>query len=265
MSKRKSHNNEWYEEFEGTEDTEFDPDYCYECDSFRCECYELLDDDYNQRGRQQNLFDGLFDSYQSDDYNQDYGYDEDDEYDEQPDNDYSQVVEYQRRPLSQPLWSQNSFRRYSIKPLNRVDPNERVLYFAFGSNMEKSQMLKRCPSAQEVEGKYTLDGYRLTFCGHSNKWGGGVATIIKERFDIVLGRLFSLTWSDVYKLDGFEGHPYVYKRQYVTLTDGQRVLTYIKPVKNNESRPSHSYFTTIARGYQQVGYELDKLVDSSIK
>ena len=142
--------------------------------------------------------------------------------------------------------------------------SSRVLYFAFGSNMEQGQMIKRCPSAKLVDGQYALDGYKLTFCGHSNKWGGGVATIVKSGEGVVLGRLYSLTWSDIRRLDGFEGHPYVYKRQYITLTDGQSVLTYIKPVKKNLNPPSTLYFRTIARGYQQVGYELDKLVDASI-
>ena len=91
-----------------------------------------------------------------------------------------------------------------------------------------------------------------------------MATIVKNNNGIVLGRLYSMTWADIHNLDGFEGHPYVYKRQYVTLTDGQSVLTYIKPVKKNENKPSTSYFKTIARGYQQAGYNLDKLVDASI-
>lgn len=152
----------------------------------------------------------------------------------------------------------------SVKSIKPVYSNVRVLYFAFGSNMEAGQMKKRCPSALEVSGQYALDGYKLTFCGHSNKWGGGVATIVKSGEGVVLGRLYSLTWSDVFKLDGFEGHPYVYKRQYITLTDGQSVLTYIKPVKNNLNAPSDSYFSTIARGYQQCEYELEKLIDASI-
>jgi gamma-glutamylcyclotransferase len=122
-------------------------------------------------------------------------------------------------------------------------------------------MKRRCPSA--TGGRFaTLKGFSLTFCGHSPGWGGAVATLRRDKAGIVFGRIWEITWADLYRLDGFEGHPYCYERQRMTLDDGTEVMIYIKPVNGDQAAPSESYFTTIARGYQQVDLPLDKLVDA---
>jgi len=59
------------------------------------------------------------------------------------------------------------------------------LYFAYGSNLDGAQMRRRCPSARLV-GAAILDGYRLGFAGQSAAWGGGVATVVRDREGRVL-------------------------------------------------------------------------------
>jgi gamma-glutamylcyclotransferase len=149
------------------------------------------------------------------------------------------------------------------KPARRPSApvTSKVLYYAFGSNMEEGQMKRRCPSA--TGGRFvSLKGYSLTFCGHSKGWGGAVATIRHDEQGIVYGRVWEVSWNDLIRLDGFEGHPYVYERRLMTLDDGTEAMIYIKPIKGDVASPSESYFTTIARGYQQVDLALDKLVDA---
>ncbi len=245
--------NKWYDSI----DDHFDD--CFICENhiYDCTCEDEDEDEevedlvdlLGQGGEPQQL--NLFDEYNP-------------SYDDKRENPLDFKPQPRRKPQPrwnpQPRWESQS--RWNPRP--RRNPELRVLYFAFGSNMELGQMKKRCPSAREVEGHYSLDGYRLAFCGYSNSWGGGVATIEPFKIGVVLGRLYSMTWDDVRRLDGYEGHPHVYRRSYKTLTDGQSVLTYVKPIKNNRTSPSESYFTTIARGYQQVGYDLEKLVDASL-
>ena len=42
----------------------------------------------------------------------------------------------------------------------------RTLYFAYGSNLDPTQMRRRCPTSAPA-GPATLDGWRLAFGGHS--------------------------------------------------------------------------------------------------
>lgn len=247
--------------------------FCYDCDSIVGECYCFLEDkwgcehistqeefdDYRRQEKEEADLVDLFSAH----YHS-HGYFASEEEEDSGFEDFAVRSRVSPASAFKPV-SRKPFKPVRRKPRYKSEfENTRVKYFAFGSNMEAGQMLRRCPSAEIIEGSRALDGYSLTFCGHSNKWGGGVATIVSSGEGVVFGRLYSLTWGDVRRLDGFEGHPYVYKRQYVRLTDGSMALTYIKPVNNNIKPPSHSYFTTIARGYQQVGIDLDKLIDASI-
>ena len=52
-----------------------------------------------------------------------------------------------------------------------------MLYFAFGSNLHKKQMKKRCKQSKYI-GCYTLKNYKLVF--RNFYLGGGVADIEKK-------------------------------------------------------------------------------------
>ncbi|NIP74067.1 MAG: gamma-glutamylcyclotransferase, partial [Gammaproteobacteria bacterium] len=52
-----------------------------------------------------------------------------------------------------------------------------ILYFAYGSNLHPPQMHERCPTCTVLQ-PATLADYRLVFCGHSEHWGGGVASVV---------------------------------------------------------------------------------------
>lgn len=185
---------------------------------------------------------------------------------------FSPVIESERRSwrdYRQPATRRGHFehpvmtrKRAKSRSVYEPDIDARVIYFAFGSNMDSTQMKRRCPSAQGGE-VATLDGYRLTFCGFSSSWGGGVATIVRDEGASVLGRVWEITWDDLRQLDAFEGHPYVYRRRILTLNDGQRPMVYIKPVDDDENGPSEAYFRTIANGYLQADLDLENLVDAA--
>jgi len=54
-----------------------------------------------------------------------------------------------------------------------------ALYAAYGSNMDPSQMLQRCPSSP-LAGTGWLPGWRLTFGGEDLGWEGALATIVQD-------------------------------------------------------------------------------------
>lgn len=117
------------------------------------------------------------------------------------------------------------------------------LYFAYGSNMDKEQMKKRCPSAVLL-GPATLVGYRLAFTIFSPKRLCGCADIVPSSGDAVYGLLYHLTSAEMKAMDTFEGHPIHYKRILVRV-DGQggEVEAYSYEVinKRNTVPPSIHY------------------------
>jgi len=128
-----------------------------------------------------------------------------------------------------------------------------VYYFAYGSNLNRKQMLERCPDSKP---KFvaTLPNYKLVFVGWARQWRGGVATIKRFRGEKVPGAVYEVSDRDLRRLDTYEGHPGNYDRLNVTVfdEDGEpiEVITYIKSGQSEETPPSREYLTVIQQGYR---------------
>lgn len=72
-------------------------------------------------------------------------------------------------------------------------------------------MRRRCPRAVPVAFA-ELRGYQLAFAGHSASWRGAVATVVPARGWVVPGLVYRLPREELLLLDGYEGHPFVYRR-----------------------------------------------------
>lgn len=136
-----------------------------------------------------------------------------------------------------------------------------MLYFAFGSNLDREQMQRRCPSSKLVAAA-TLPNHAIGFTGFSGYWGGAVATVSERRGSETEGLLYELTDDDLRSLDGYEGHPNVYRRQrkYVRAANGKRVLAYVyvRPLTEPDY-PSVDYLKVIARAYMRHGFNIVQL------
>ena len=86
-----------------------------------------------------------------------------------------------------------------MKPLNVAK------YFAYGSNLDLSQMKRRCPESRLIS-KGSLSGHSLTFNRFSSGWGGGVADVIQDQDSKVWGLVFEISDSDLERLDRYEGY-----------------------------------------------------------
>lgn len=133
-----------------------------------------------------------------------------------------------------------------------------MLYFAYGSNLDRAQMRTRCPNAT-VEARATLPGHTLVFGGYSRRWGGAVASLQRVRGAHVEGLLYRLTPGDLRALDAFEGHPFAYQRATRLVTDraGQRrrALVYLQPEARFESwPPATRYFLVLWHAYGRLGF-----------
>ena len=135
------------------------------------------------------------------------------------------------------------------------------LYFAYGSNLDQAQMRQRCPTARKV-GVGRLDRYRLGFAGWSARWGGAVATVLRDPEASTPGLVWALSGEDLKRLDRFEGHPVVYRRRTLWVDLGeprkQRVQVYVKQAIDPEL-PSERYFGVVLRAYVRYGFPTDGL------
>lgn len=80
---------------------------------------------------------------------------------------------------------------------------KRVLYFAYGSNLDAEQMEQRCPSAR-VRFTAELPDHRLGFTYFSRRWRGGAADLLPEQGSSIWGVVYELACAELPLLDGFE-------------------------------------------------------------
>ncbi len=131
-----------------------------------------------------------------------------------------------------------------------------MYYFAYASNLSKTQIKTRCPDSKPKI-VVTLHHYKLVFVGWSRQWRGGVASIKPFSGEKVLGAIYELSERDLRRLDKHEGYPDAYTRINVTVTDefGDRIeaVTYVKVGQLEETPPSREYLSVIQQGYRDWG------------
>ena len=138
-----------------------------------------------------------------------------------------------------------------------------MLYFAYGSNLDRQQMRERCPGSVDVC-TAKLKGYRLDFTRNSTKWGGGVADVVEVPNEEVWGVVYEVTGDDVNRLDCSEGYrpgrtKNSYTRGEITVDrDGDpqqpiQVAVYFAVLEPGEHPPSKHYLGAIIGGARQWG------------
>jgi len=131
-----------------------------------------------------------------------------------------------------------------------------VYYFAYGLNLNRKQMLERCPDSKP-RFFATLNNYKLVFVGWSRQWRGGVVSIKSFRGERVLGAVYEISETDLRRLDKYEGYPTNYNRIKVTVfsEDGEAIeaITYIKSGQLEETLPTKEYLVVIQQGYRDWG------------
>ena len=105
-----------------------------------------------------------------------------------------------------------------------------TLYAAYGSNLDPSQMSRRCPHSI-LRSTGWLQGWRLTFAGEDLGWDGALTTLVEDPFEQVFVAVYDLTESDESRLDSWEGvelglHRKV-KVRVSALTEEMVVWTYV--------------------------------------
>ena len=123
-----------------------------------------------------------------------------------------------------------------------------ALYAAYGSNMDPSLMLQRCPSSPVAGTGWLLD-WRLTFGGEDLGWDGALAMVVEDPESAVFVVLYDMADSDERTLDSWEGADlglYSKIRLRVQTLDGD-VLAWLYALQAFEGGlPSARYIGVIA-------------------
>ncbi len=133
--------------------------------------------------------------------------------------------------------------------------------FAYGSNMDPSQMRERCPESDLSWFIAKAPRWRLCFPRCSIKRKGGVGSLIRDDESSVWGVVFSVTKRDLTRLDRFEGvRSRSNERKPIEVIDEagrtHQVETYFaKPADHppREYVPSRGYLALYIRGAEYFG------------
>jgi cation transport regulator ChaC len=132
-------------------------------------------------------------------------------------------------------------------------------YFAYGSNMKRSQLESRAGAVHETR-LASLPGYELAF---NRKARGGVATanIRPAAGKLLRGVLYRINESAFRSLDRFEGAPQHYRRIQVDATDasGAKIpaQVYIATRVEKGLKPAAHYLQAILDGAREHGLPAD--------
>lgn len=133
-----------------------------------------------------------------------------------------------------------------------------ILYIAYGSNLNLSQMKHRCPTARVI-GASEIKDYELVFRGSRYS---AVATIEPCKGSNVPVLLWGIQPEDEKSLDRYEGYPNFYEKENMEIVlNGSTVsaMVYVMTPGHELGIPSERYKISIEEGYMDAGFDTDIL------
>lgn len=123
-----------------------------------------------------------------------------------------------------------------------------MYYFAYGSNLDITQMQRRCPGSRPI-GRAKLSGYNFQFDGLSQNWShAAAANIIPAKGKAVWGALYEMSDQNQVELDRYEPN---YERATLEVESEKfgrvMAITYLRSARKL-GRPSPEYLSAIVKG-----------------
>jgi len=121
------------------------------------------------------------------------------------------------------------------------------LLFSYGSNYP-AQLAERLGHDVKTWGAYA-EGFERVFRGYSNRWGGGVATLLPNPDTRVFGHVCRVTTNDLALLDAREGVPEKYLRMEIPVhIDAGTTEAQVYIARSNVfAAPSRAYLEACAK------------------
>lgn len=134
-----------------------------------------------------------------------------------------------------------------------------MIYFAYGSNLNKRVLRTWCPNARYV-GKGFLDGWQLVFRKY--------LTIEKaEENDVPIG-IWDIPDSEIAKLDEYEGYPDLYRKEEMEIAGMKGIIYIMNENMISYLPPSLDYYQKCLLGYLGFSFDtyyLTKAVDTTVE
>lgn len=132
-------------------------------------------------------------------------------------------------------------------------------YLAYGSNLNKEQMKRRCPTAVPV-GIALIKDYQLLFKGSLT---GAYLTIEKAKGKSVPVGVWKINDSDELALDKYEGYPTFYYKKEIDIicmcASGKekpiKAFIYIMDENRKVNVPSNYYLRVCLEGYKDFNFD----------
>jgi hypothetical protein len=137
----------------------------------------------------------------------------------------------------------------------------KIMYIAYGSNMDRSQMLSRCPSAICVGTTY-IERWQLTMPFYAN--------IEPQNGARTPALIWQITKDDELLLDGYEGYPNKYEKTDIDISiNGNSVsaMAYVMTPKYklSDKKAREGYEEQIRRAYVNEGFSEDEFSPSYVR
>ena len=140
--------------------------------------------------------------------------------------------------------------------------DNKILFFAYGSNMSHSQMNERYPGNKFIK-RVFLDGYKFVYDGNSER--GAVGNIIKSKNSKVYGGLFEITEENLAALDGSDGYTDNYNRMDIEVVDDEnnsyQAFVYFRKWKRRGT-PSPLYRKIVIMGARECELPEDYIANN---
>jgi gamma-glutamylcyclotransferase len=141
-----------------------------------------------------------------------------------------------------------------------------IKYFAYGSNMSVTRMIKRgVTPLSRTQG--ILNNYVLKFNKKSSKGDWSFANIEESEGDAVEGIIFEIRESHLEKLDKFEGAPVHYRREKINVSSCGNKIECITYIAQNDYiveglKPTDDYMKFLIEGSSLLSPDYQKMLTS---
>ncbi len=146
--------------------------------------------------------------------------------------------------------------------LQDIDKFEnKKMYIAYGSNMDCSQMLSRCPNAVRIGTTY-IENWQLTMPFYAN--------IEPQNGARTPALIWQITKEDELLLDGYEGYPNSYEKTEIEISiNGNKVnaMAYVmtSKYKLSDKKAREGYEDQIRRAYVNAGFLEEEFSPSYVR
>jgi len=128
-----------------------------------------------------------------------------------------------------------------------------MLYFAYGSNLNQTQMANRCPGSRLLSFAEIKD---MKFVINSR----GVATVVFEKGSSVKGIIWKISRTNEISLDRYEGvSKNIYRKEMLSCLSNGRALNALVYVASDQmlGTPRPNYLETILYGIREFSDDKD--------